>query len=241
MGKIRDGLMALGKKKRYRITMLILAIIIMGLGYSIFITKSLPMLVLLGQGKTVVIDPGHGNIDKGAIHEESGVAESPLNLAVALQLKQMLKKQKINVVLTREEETMEKGSNREELQRRMELVTKSKADILISVHANKFPDPQYFGAQCFYYPQKSESKQLALLIQDELKHMDPENTREALPQDLYMLRESPIPSVLVEMGFLSNPKDRERLQEPSYQNKIARCIEKGILRYYAGDFITEIL
>ncbi|MDD4568924.1 MAG: N-acetylmuramoyl-L-alanine amidase [Tepidanaerobacteraceae bacterium] len=223
------------KKQKYRIASLILAIIIMGLSYNVFITRSLPALKLFGLRKTVAIDPGHGNIDKGAIHEETGVTESPINLAVAVQLKDMLKKQKFNVILTRDKETMEKVSNCKELQRRIDLAAKSQADILISIHANKYPDPQYFGAQCFYNPQKSESKQLALLIQEELKNMDPENIREALPQDLYILRECPMPAVLVEMGFLSNPKDRKRLQDPTFQKKMAQCIEEGIKRYYAGD------
>jgi N-acetylmuramoyl-L-alanine amidase len=227
------------KKQKYRIASLILAIIIMGLSYNIFITRSLPALKLFSPSKTVVIDPGHGNIDKGAVHEETGVAESPINLAVALQLKEMLKKQKINVVLTRDKETTEKESNCKELQRRIEFAAKSQADILVSIHANKYPDPQYFGAQCFYNPQRPESKQLALLIQEELKNMDPDNIREALPQDLYILRESPIPTVLVEMGFLSNSKDRERLQDPTYQKKMAQCIEKAIKRYYAGDSPTR--
>ena len=231
--------MELFGKQKYRIATVILAIIIMGLSYNIFITRSIPTLKLFSPGQTVAIDPGHGTIDKGAVHEETGVSESPINLAVAMQLKDLLKKQKINVILTREKEAMEKESNCKELQRRINLATKSKADILVSIHVNKFPDPQYFGAQCFYNPQKPESKLLALLIQEELKNIDQENIREALPQDLYILRESPMPAVLVEMGFLSNPRDRERLQDPACQKKMAQCIEKGIKRYYAGDSPTR--
>ncbi|HHV19040.1 MAG TPA: N-acetylmuramoyl-L-alanine amidase [Thermoanaerobacterales bacterium] len=227
------------KRQKHTIASLILAIIIMGLSYNIFITQSLPALKLFGPSKTVAIDPGHGSIDKGAVHEETGVAESSINLAVATQLKRMLKRQKYNVILTRDKETMEKVSNCKELQRRIDLAANSQADILVSLHANKYPDPQYFGAQCFYNPKNPESKQLALLIQEELKNMDPENIREAIPQDLYILRESPMPAVLVEMGFLSNSKDRGRLQDPAYQNKLAQCIEKGIKRYYSGDSPTR--
>ena len=85
----------MSKKQKYRVATLILAVTIMGLSYNIFITRSLPALKLFGPSKTVAIDPGHGSIDKGAVHEETGVAESPINLAVAVQLKQMLKKGKI--------------------------------------------------------------------------------------------------------------------------------------------------
>lgn len=222
-------------KQKYQIAVVILAVIIIGLGYNIFITRSIPTLKLFSRGKTVAIDPGHGTIDKGALHEETGVWESPINLAVALQLKELLKKQKINVVMTRDKDTVEDESNFNELQDRIDIAAKSKADIFVSIHVNKFPDPQYFGAQCFYNSQRPESRLLALLIQEELKNIDPENIREALPQDLFILRESPMPAALVEMGFLSNPNDREKLQDPAYQKKIAQCIEQGIKRYFAGD------
>lgn len=222
-------------QQKFKIAAVVFVIILMGLSYNVFITRSIPALRFLSQGKTVVIDPGHGTIDKGAVHEATGVAESPINLAVALELEKLLKSENFNVVLTRDKDTLEMDSNRKELQRRIDLAAKSKADILVSIHANKFPDPQYFGAQCFYNPQKPESKLLALLIQEELKNIDSENIREALPQDLFILRESPMPSVLIEIGFLSNPKDRERLQNPTFQKMLAQSIKKGIMRYFSGD------
>jgi len=227
------------EKQKFKIAAVVFVIILMGLSYNVFITRSIPALRFLSQGKTVVIDPGHGTIDKGAVHEATGVAESPINLAVALELEKLLKSGNFNVVLTRDKDTVEMDTNHKELQRRIDLATKSKADILVSIHANKFPDPQYFGAQCFYNPQRPESKLLALLIQEELKNIDSENIREALPQDLFILRESPMPSVLIEMGFLSNPKDRERLQDPTFQKLIAESIKKGIMRYFSGDSPTR--
>lgn len=223
------------EKQKFKIAAVVFVIILMGLSYNIFITRSIPVLKYLSQGKTVVIDPGHGSVDKGAVHEETGVAESPINLQVALKLKELLENESIKVVLTRDKDTVELDTNRKELQRRIDLAAKSKADMFVSIHANKFPDPLYFGAQCFYNPLKPESKLLALLIQEELKKIDAENIREALPQDLFILRESPMPSVLIEIGFLSNPKDRERLQDPTFQNMIAESIKKGIVRYFSGD------
>lgn len=225
----------MSEKQKFKIAAVVFVIILMGLSYNIFITRSIPVLKYLSQGKTVVIDPGHGSVDKGAVHEETGVAESPINLQVALKLKELLENESIKVVLTRDKDTVELDTNRKELQRRIDLAAKSKADMFVSIHANKFPDPQYFGAQCFYNPLKPESKLLALLIQEELKKIDAENIREALPQDLFILRESPMPSVLIEIGFLSNPKDRERLQDPTFQNMIAESIKKGIVRYFSGD------
>ena len=227
------------EKQKFKVALLVFVIILIGISYNVFITRSIQALRFLNPGKTVVIDPGHGTIDKGAVHEATGVAESPINLEVALKLKELLEAEKINVVLTRDNETLEMDTNRKELERRINLAAKSKADILVSIHANKFPDPQYFGAQCFYNPQRPESKLLALLIQEELKNIDSENIREALPQDLFILRESPMPSVLIELGFLSNPKDRERLQDPAFQKMMAESIKSGILRYFSGDSPTR--
>jgi len=224
------------EQQKFKLAAVVFVIILLGLSYNIFVTRSIPALRFLSPGKTVAIDPGHGTIDKGAVHEATGIAESPINLAVALKLKELLEAENINVVLTRDKETLEMSTNRKELQRRIDLAAKANADILVSIHVNKFPDPQYFGAQCFYNPQKAESKLLALLIQEELRNMDAENIREALPQDLFILRESSMPSVLIEMGFLSNPKDRERLVDPNFQKAIAESIKKGIIRYFSGDF-----
>lgn len=215
--------------------LLVLFIILSGISYNIFIAKTLPIMSFFSRGKTVAIDPGHGTVDKGVVHRESGVAESPINLSVSLKLKQILSRQKYAVVLTRDAETQELIGNREELKRRIDIATSNNADIYVSLHVNQYPDPSCFGAQCFYNPQKPESQLLALLIQEELKALEPENFREALPQDLFILREAPMPAVLVEMGFISNPQDRQKLQDPSYQEKIAKAIAEGINRYFKKD------
>lgn len=188
---------------------------------------------------TVVVDPGHGNLDPGVVHEETGVEEASINLAVAYKLKEALSQHKVNAVLTRDKHTQEYEGNCRELERRVKLAIDAKADVYASIHVNQFPDPQYFGAQCFYHPSSEEGKRLALLIQEELKALDPENFREALAQDLFVLRECPMPAVVVEMGFLSNPRDRERLQDPKFQDQIARGVARGIQRFLEGEASTR--
>jgi len=182
-----------------------------------------------------MVDPGHGNLDPGVVHKESGVAEGPINLAVAYKLKDILSEGKIKAVLTRDKSTQEIDSNRRELQRRVKLAADAKADIYVSLHVNQFPDPQYFGAQCFYNPSSESGRKLAQLIQEELKSVDPENFREALAQDLFVLRECSMPAVVVEMGFISHPGDRAKLQDPLYQDKVAGAVSRGIQRYFKGE------
>lgn len=198
-----------------------------------------PLDVFSSSAPTVVVDPGHGSLDPGVVHEESGLAEAPINLAVAYKLKDALSQQKMNPVLTRDKHTQELDGNRRELSRRVKLASDAKADIYVSLHVNQFPDPQYFGAQCFYHPSSEEGKRLALLIQEELKALDPENFREALAQDLFVLRECSMPAVVVEMGFISNPRDRERLQDPLFQDKIAQGVARGIDRFFKGEAPTR--
>lgn len=218
-----------------KLPVVLFLVVLLGLGYNIFITKSIPVMILVAPARTVVIDPGHGTIDQGVVHQESGVAESPINLAVSFKLRDILTRQKFNVVLTRDRKTQEQEGNHEELKRRVDMADSSNADIFVSIHVNQYPDPSCFGAQCFYNPQKPESKLLAMLVQEELKALEPENFREALPQDLFILRESPVPAVLVEMGFISNPSDRQKLLDPSYQKKMAGAIAKALNRYFDKD------
>ena len=221
---------------------LFLTIFLLGTAYSIFLSKSLPAGRLLAPQKTIVIDPGHGGIyDRGVVHKESGVAESPINLAVSMELKQILERQGYNVILTREAESQEYREIQPELRRRVNLAESSNADILISIHVNQYPDPSCFGAQTFYNAANTESQRLALLIQEELVKLEPNNHRKALPKDLFILRESKMPSVLVEVGFISNPNDRQRLQDPTHRQQLAKAIADGIRRYFNNEEVKPVL
>ena len=218
---------------------LAVVVILTALLFRCVTQHSLTVFNFVSSQKTVAIDPGHGTFDQGVVHEESGVAEGPINLAVSFKLRELLSNQKYKVVLTRDKHTQEHEGNRRELQRRVDLATSSKADIFVSIHVNQFPDPQYFGAQCFYNPSNPESQKLAQLLQEELKVIDPENFREALAQDLFVLRECPMPAVLVEMGFVSHPGDRAKLQDPRYQSEVAQALARGIDRYFKGDALRQ--
>lgn len=190
--------------------------------------------------KVVVIDAGHGGVDGGVV-SRSGVKESDINLKVALKLRSLLEQAGAIVILTRDEDRglySESGTIRdkknEDLRNRRELVDSSEADLFISIHQNSFPQSQYYGAQTFYPPNSQESKAAAELIQEQLiKVIDNGNTRAAKTKnDVYLLKYSSIPTVLVECGFLSNPTEEIALQENKYQEKIAWSVYIGILRYF---------
>ena len=104
--------------------------------------------------------------------------------------------------------------------------------IVVSIHANAIRNSTWTGAQTFYDPKKLENKQLATAIMNSMKNNLETTTREAKSiSSLFILKNSNVPSTLVEIGFLSNPEEAEKLNTESYQNEIAYAIYEGILYY----------
>jgi N-acetylmuramoyl-L-alanine amidase len=192
-------------------------------------------------GKIIVIDPGHGGPDGGAVSEE-GLVEKEVTLQIAFDLRDFLQQSGALVYLTREEDTdlAENGSSlskrkAEDLMRRLQFVRQQHADLFISIHLNAFPVSRYYGAQTFYHPKSDENKRLASLIQAELiRQLGNTNRLPKANGDLFLLKHSPVPTCLIEVGFLSNPSEARRLGTREYQQKIAASIYYGIIRFYAG-------
>ncbi len=184
-------------------------------------------------GRTVAIDAGHGGFDGGVFH--GSLVEKELNLDIALRLKDEVEKRGGKAVLTREGDVAFADENRADLEHRLRMAHEVKADVLVSVHCNSFPDPSQFGAQTFYPARSPEARRLALLIQEELVRLQPENYREALEAaELYILKNSRVPAVLVEVGFISNPGDRQRLASPEYRARLAAAMASGLERFFAA-------
>ena len=116
---------------------------------------------------------------------------------------------------------------------RKKLANEEGADLFVSIHQNSFPQENVKGAQVFYYGDSPESKRLAECVQNRLKEVDKNNTREAKPnKDYYLLKKTSVPSIIVECGFLSNEEESNRLKSEEYQEKIAWAVYLGILDYY---------
>jgi len=150
------------------------------------------------------------------------------------------------VIMTREKDTdladsSVRGLSRrktQDLMRRVRIVKESGADALISIHLNAIPSPRWKGAQTFYHPGNEENKKLASFIQAELIRTL-ENTKRLPKQsgDIFILKASPVPAAMVEVGFLSNPEEAARLGDEKYQKKLAAAIYFGILRFYSEEKI----
>lgn len=189
-------------------------------------------------GKTketvVVIDSGHGGDDPGKIGINNAL-EKDINLQIAKKVRNLLEKQKIKVVMTRENEESLKSSKVEDLKARVNLLNETKPVLAVSIHQNSYPEESVHGAQVFYFTHSTEGERAAKVLQNALLEIDPENHRQAKANDTYyMLKKTEAPTVIVECGFLSNQKEAEQLCDNAYQKQVAQAIAKGIT-----DYITQ--
>lgn len=198
-------------------------------------------------GKVILLDPGHGGPDGGAVGPE-GIVEKDIALNISQFLRDYLQEAGALVVMTREEDTdlaspEEKRLRKrkvEDLMRRVHLIQQKKVDAFISIHLNAVPSPRWSGAQTFYSPIREENKLLATSIQNELiRQLGNTNRLAKQKGDIYILKQSKVPTVLVEVGFLSNPEEARLMATKEYQQKVAASIYTGILRYYSEQRLPE--
>ena len=184
-------------------------------------------------GNTIVLDPGHGGSDPGKVGV-NGVLEKELNLQIAMQVKEILEEKNIQVVMTRTTDEMlcpEDSDNRkrEDMRKRVEMMNDVHPVLAVSIHQNSYTDPKVSGAQVFYYSESEEGKRMAELMQKALLEVDLNNKRAAKANDsYYLLKQTEVPTIIVERGFLSNPSEAEKLKTKEYQESVANAIVKGI-------------
>lgn len=201
-------------------------------------TWSLPLT-----GKIIVLDAGHGGVDGGAVGK-GDIQEKDIALDISLKLRDYLQQAGALVIMTREtdKDLAGEGTQRirhrktEDLLKRTEIVNSSNADMFISIHLNAIPSSRWYGAQVFYNPSIDENEKIAKFIQDQIRSNLENTTRKAKPiNNVYMVRKAEVPGALVEVGFLSNPNERELLKTKLYQTKVAASIYQGIMRFYTNE------
>lgn len=203
---------------------------------SIWRSVSLPLA-----GQTIVIDPGHGGVDGGAVgKDKERTKEKDITLSVSKILKSYLEQSGAIVYLTREDDVdladpdIKGLSARksQDIRKRLEFIHEKEADFFLTIHLNALPNSRWSGAQTFFYPKFPENKLLATHIQNEIIRQLENTTRTPLQiNHVYMLKHAEVPGALVEIGFLSNEIERELLKRESYQEQMAASIYHGILNY----------
>lgn len=192
-------------------------------------------------GKTVVIDPGHGGKDPGKVGV-NGAKEKDVNLAIAKELEKVLIGNGFNVVLTRKEDIDLSGGGKfskiGDLNARCKIINDTYLEnpdtILISIHQNSFTTESVHGAQSFYYQRSENSRRLADVIQEQLNAgINTDKAKNPKPNDsYYMLINSKCPGLIIECGFLSNQEESAKLIDSEYQKKMSNIICNGIKEYF---------
>ena len=207
--------------------------IIWSLGHA-YAVEAVPVFSMPLSRKIVWLDAGHGAFDPGKVAGK--VEEKEINLAIALKLQGFLEAGGATVFMTRLDDEAISSTKQGDMYTRQQLANASQADIFVSIHQNSFPQASVHGAQVFYFNTSDNSRKLAEHIQQQLKEFVGTNPRfQAKPnKSYYVLRQTLMPAVIVECGFLTNPNDRYRLTQEDYQERIAWGIYLGIVQYFQG-------
>ncbi len=214
-------------------------------------TDNMRQVINMAEKPIIVIDPGHGGIDGGA-QAVDGTCEKNINLSIGLMLRDMLNKEGISVVMTREEdeglhEKSLDGTIRTlktaDMHERKAIIDGAGADLVVSIHLNSFSeDVSVKGAQVFFPKEGDErvladSAEAAKIIQNGLNNnVNFEKKRTELSkEDIFIFKDANEPIVIVECGFLSNEEDLRNLKNGNYQEKISKSLKGSICKYLRGN------
>ena len=193
----------------------------------------------------IVIDAGHGGEDGGAVSSE-GIFEKDINLKIANTTADFFRFMGFKVTQTRNTDIMlDSGEDTirarkvSDMKKRLEIFNADTSNIILSIHQNKFTESKYYGTQIFYSPNHQNSNALA----ESIKHtvitlLQPENTRECKKADgnIYLLKNTTNPAVIIECGFLSNPDELSKLLTEKYRQQISYSITMGFLNFYNANY-----
>lgn len=196
---------------------------------------------LSGKTVTVILDPGHGGEDGGAVGANN-VYEKDLNLAIAKDVESYLKMNGISVMCTRDRDILlydktvdYKGRKKMlDLAARLKISRETENSIFVSIHMNSFPKAQYSGLQVYYSPNDPSSADLALLIQNDTRSfLQPTNSRKikAATSGIYLLDRITTPAVLVECGFLSNTAECALLSDEKYRQRLSLVLANAVAEF----------
>lgn len=191
-------------------------------------------------GLKIILDAGHGEPDGGAVGA-NGTVEKDINLAIVQKLQEVLEGKGISVILTREGDSglQEESADTirkmkvSDMNKRLNIIKDSGADLFVSIHMNSFSDSSVHGLHIFYDKAHPDIEETANKIQDNIGEVTGAETHAVKTADekLFLMKNPPIPAILVECGFLSNPDEEKKLSDDEYQAKIAWAIADALENY----------
>lgn len=196
------------------------------------ISKKTPLQISPLVKPLVILDPGHGGRDVGTQSiSKPRYQEKHLNLTTAQFVKTFLLQQGYQVWMTREEDVFVS------LEKRATLANQRNPVIFVSIHYNSAPSAEANGIEVFYYQSKEnkertdKSKRLAQIILKNALSQTRANSRGIKAGNYAVIRETTMPAVLIEGGFVTNEAELQKLKDPLYLKKIAWGITQGINEY----------
>ncbi len=215
-------------------------------GVTLSITPILKTFGTNNDENRVVIDAGHGLPDGGAVGI-NGTIEQSINLSVAKKVEEILSAGGINVIMTRNDEKClsceEDGKSlrqmkKEDMNERLKIIKKSEADLFVSIHMNHFEKPKVNGLRLFYDKNHPETKELATSMQEKMAKITGAKmySIKAADQSLFLMKNPPLPAILVECGFLSNPEEEKKLNDEDYQARLAWAIAQSIKDFLENSY-----
>ncbi|MEG4281649.1 N-acetylmuramoyl-L-alanine amidase [Microcoleus sp. A006_D1] len=171
----------------------------------------------------VAIDPGHGGRDPGAVGI-GGIQEKEIVLDISYQVARLLEQQGVQAVMTRTDDS------EIDLEPRVSLAARVNATLFVSIHANaiNMSRPDISGIETYYF---DSGQDLARVIHASILDGTGATDRRVRQARFYVLRKSSMPSVLLEVGFVTGAEDAAKLSDPAYRSQMAASIARGILLY----------
>jgi parallel beta-helix repeat protein len=174
---------------------------------------------------TVVLDPGHGGSDPGAIGSGGFLPEKTVVLPIAQEIASLLTEQGVNVVLTRSTDQAL------DLPNRLQIAEQARASLAVSLHANAADQPDISGIEIYHAPASAESADLAHAIHRAvLTNLDSPD-RGVRQAHFYLLHFASMPIIHLEVGFVTSPIDSTNLMDPEYRRFLAQAIASGIMQH----------
>lgn len=218
-------------KYKWYIAILFLTIICICMFVTVKAEVDLPLL-----GKVIVIDPGHGGRDPGTMFGK--IYEKDINLEISKTLEKELLSRGAIVYMVRNDDSdlssvYDKLKKRGDLYRRILFIgdETKKTDLYLSIHINWYKNISWGGAEVLYNNINPNNKILGEIIMKHFKK-DLKTKRTLKKTELYLYRNTRVPGVLIECGFLSNPNERYLLQKSSYQEKLSKSITNAVIDYF---------
>ena len=195
-----------------------------GFLFALLLTAFFLIAAAPAQALTVVVDAGHGGIDRGGAPGQR-VPEKPYTLDVAQRLAATLRANGMRVILTRD------GDYFVGLRQRCDIANAQRNAIFVSIHFNGAPRAGADGIETYYYTGQSAS--LAASVHQRVLAATGLEDRHVRRRGFFVIRRTSIPSILVELGFLSNPDTAQKVSgSPAYRQRLADAVAKGILDRY---------